>query len=139
LTDEEGWLEVGRQGLDRLFTTSTAPQAQFCQRTFLQAKTYYFENKEFKKNSTKCLHEQIVNHILTPEFGNDVAVHIKPKRIKSFLKGLAVGASTREKYQKNGLSTRRSQNALLERLDADDLAKVSLALAQYEQEQGPAQ
>jgi integrase len=94
LTNDEGWLEVGRLGLNKL--VSEFDQAK---PTLSQVAAYYFANKEFKKPSTKSLHEQIVNGLLVPEFGDKVAVDIKPKSIKAWLKSLELEDSTRAKYR----------------------------------------
>jgi len=100
LTNDEAWLEVGKLGLNKLAgepdrAKPTAPT----QPSFSQIAKYYFENKGFKKHSTKSLHQQIVDRVPVLEFGDDVAVEIKPKRIKLFLEGLTVSDSTRAKYR----------------------------------------
>ena len=94
VTDEEGWLEVGRLGLDKLVSKPDP-----INHTFSQIATYYFANKEFKKASTKSLHQQIVDRLLVPEFGDEVAVKIRPKTIKDWLKSLPVEGTTRAKYK----------------------------------------
>ena len=94
LTDEEGWLEVGKLGLDKLVKKPDPRKP-----TFFEIGRYYLANKEFKKPSTKGLHEQIVNDLVIPQFGDEVAVEIKPKEIKGWLKAMDVEETTRSKYK----------------------------------------
>jgi integrase len=93
-TDEEGWVEVGKRGLNKL-----VKQPDPRKPTFASIVEYYFVNKEFKKPSTKDLHEQILNNLIVPDFGQEVAVEIRSKKIKAWLKGLDVKDTTRSKYK----------------------------------------
>jgi len=94
MTDADGWRKVGELGLDKLVNKPDPAKTAFS-----AVAANYFANKEFKKPSTCKLHEQIVNHLLIPEFGDEVAVEIKPKRIKTWLKSLQVEDATRSKYK----------------------------------------
>lgn len=93
-TDKEGWLEVGKLGLDKLVKKPDPRKP-----TFFDIAQYCLANKEFKKPSTKGLHEQIINNLIIPQFGDDVAVEVKPRAIKVWLKGVDVEESTRSKYK----------------------------------------
>lgn len=66
-------------------------------RLFSEIASYYLANKEWKKQSTKVLQTQIVNEILVPRWGAQVAVKIKPKEVKSWLRSLDVENGTRYK------------------------------------------
>ena len=45
------------------------------------------------------LYVQIVNDVLVPRWGTQVAGRIKPKQIKSWLKSFSVEPGTRDKYK----------------------------------------
>ena len=92
MCDSEGWKRLGELGLD--MTNVESKKASFA-----QIAVYYFGHKEWKKDSTRCLHEQIINDILVPRWGNRFAVEIKPKEIKDWLKTLDVQEPTRYKYK----------------------------------------
>src|ERR1700751_1864932 len=68
-------------------------------RLFSEIASYYLANKEWKKQSTKVLQTQIVNEILVPRWGAQIAVKIKPKEVKSWLRSLDVENGTRYKYK----------------------------------------
>jgi integrase len=59
----------------------------------------YFENKEFKKQSTKNHYEQVINRVLVPRWGTRIAVEIRPVEVKHWLKTLAMEDATRAKYR----------------------------------------
>jgi len=67
--------------------------------TFGDLASYYFAKKEFKKQSTKKLHEQIINGVCVPRWGDEVAIQIKPVNIKHWLEKLNVEDPAREKYR----------------------------------------
>jgi len=66
---------------------------------FRELAAYYLANKEWKKPSTKDLHIQIINALLVPRWGDEVAVEIRPKSIKSWLRSLDVEEPTQSKYK----------------------------------------
>jgi integrase len=69
-------------------------------RTFGEIGQLYLTNKEWKKESTKALHSQIVGKVLIPRWGNRVAVEIRPKEVKDWLKSLScLTDATRYKYK----------------------------------------
>jgi integrase len=67
--------------------------------SFAALASYYFANKAFKKQSTKALHEQIVNGICISRWRDDVAIEIKPVKVKRWLESIEVEDPTREKYR----------------------------------------
>jgi integrase len=66
---------------------------------FSKVASYYLSHKEWKKLSTKTLHEHVVNDILVPRWGDKVAVKIEPPKIKAWLKSLVVENGTRYKFK----------------------------------------
>ena len=99
LSDEEGWQIVGK-----MKTEGTIPvdpnEIPSAKALFRDLGSYYLTNKMFKKLSTKALHTQIINEILKPRWGDNVAVAIKPKQIKDWLYTIeAVEDTTRHKYK----------------------------------------
>jgi integrase len=92
LSDADGWKRLGKLGID---IKNVEPEKA----TFGQIAAYYFRQKEWRKASTKSLHRQIVNDILVPRWGNRIAVEIKPKEIRDWLKKLEVRDPTRYKYK----------------------------------------
>jgi hypothetical protein len=53
--------------------------------TFANLASYCFANKKFKKQSTKDLHEQIINGVCVPRWGDEIAIDIKSVKIKQKL------------------------------------------------------
>ena len=74
MSDKEGWVKVGKLGLVERTNKSCNPKA-----TFHQIASFYLTSKEFRKESTRSLHEQIVNDILVPRWGARIAVEIRPR------------------------------------------------------------
>src|ERR1039457_2505875 len=66
---------------------------------FSEVASYYLSHKEWKKRSTKTLHEHVVNDILVPRWGDKVAVKIEPPKIKAWLKSLDGENGTRYKIK----------------------------------------
>ena len=96
LSDEEGWQLVGKlkaEGTIKIDLESSPD------RLFSDIASYYLANNEWKKESTKVLHIQIVNKILVPRWGTQVAVKIKPRDVKAWLRSLDVEDGTRYKYK----------------------------------------
>lgn len=96
LSDEEGREIVGRLKAEGVIKMDFEPSPD---RLFSEIASYYLANKEWKKESTKVLHTQIVNEILVPRWGTQIAVKIKPKEVKSWLRSLDVEDGTRYKYK----------------------------------------
>jgi hypothetical protein len=96
LSDKEGWQVVGRLKAEGAIKTDFDPSPD---RLFSEIASYYLANKEWKKLSTNVLQTQIVNEILVPRWGAQVAVKIKPKEVKSWLRSLDVENGTRYKYK----------------------------------------
>lgn len=94
MSDKDGWVKVGKLGLVERTNESCNPKA-----TFHQIASFYLASKEFRKESTRSLHEQIVNDILVPRWGARIAVEIRPREIKGWLKTLDVQEPTRYKYK----------------------------------------
>jgi integrase len=94
MSDKEGWVKVGKLELG-----GRAIKSCNLKPTFHQIASFYLGNKEFRKESTKSLHKQIVNDILVPRWGARVAVEIRPREIKGWLKTLGVQEPTRYKYK----------------------------------------
>lgn len=92
MSDADGWKRVGELGINM---TIVEPEKA----TFAQIAAFYFERKEWKKESTMSLHKQIVNDILVPRWGTRIAVEIRPREIKGWLKTLDVQEPTRYKYR----------------------------------------
>jgi hypothetical protein len=68
--------------------------------SFANLASYYFSNKKFnKKQSTKDLHEQIIDSICVPRWGDKIAIEIKPVKIKHWLETLDIEDPTRNKYR----------------------------------------
>ena len=96
LSDEEGWQVVGKLKAEGVINTDFDPSPD---RLFSEIASYYLANKEWKKQSTKVLQTQIVNEILVSRWGAQIAVKIKPKEVKSWLRSLDVENGTRYKYK----------------------------------------
>ena len=97
LTDQEAWQQVGvlkQEG--EISMDGDTPSLKII---FREIAHYYLANKEWKKPSTKDLHTQVINGLLVPRFGDEVAVEIKPKSIKSWLRSLGVEEPTQYKYK----------------------------------------
>lgn len=97
LSDSRGWEIVGvlkKEGKIRM-DCSTSPDTL----TFANLASYYFANKKFKKQSTKDLHEQIISGVCVLRWGDEIAIRIKPVKIKRWLEKLGVEDLTREKYR----------------------------------------
>lgn len=97
LSDSKGWEIVGvlkKEGKIRM-DCSASPDTL----TFANLASYYFANKKFKKQSTKDLHEQIISGVCVPRWGDEIAIDIKPVKIKRWLEKLYVEDPTREKYR----------------------------------------
>jgi len=65
LSDEEGWQIVGKLKAEGTIKTDHEPSPD---RFFSDIASFYLANKEWKKESTKVLHTQIVNKILVPRW-----------------------------------------------------------------------
>ena len=78
LSDEKGWQIVGKLKDQGVIKTDHEPSPD---RFFCEIAFYYLANKEWKKESRKVLHTQIVNKILVPRWGDQVAVKIKPGEV----------------------------------------------------------
>jgi integrase len=96
LSDEEGWQKVGKLKAEGTIKTDHEPSAD---RSFSDIASFYLANKEWKKESTKVLHTQIVNKILVPRWGAQVAVKVKPVEVKAWLRSLDLEDGTRYKYK----------------------------------------
>lgn len=97
MPDEEGWQQVGvLKQKGEIYTDVDRPMLKT---TFREIAAYYLANKERKKLSTKDLHHQVINTLLVPRFGDEVAVEIKPKSIKAWLRSLGVEEPTQYKYK----------------------------------------
>src|ERR1035437_880348 len=97
LSDEEGWQLVGAMKQDgRIKSEVGAPSEN---PLFSEVASYYLSHKEWKKRSTKTLHEHVVNDILVPRWGDKVAVKIEPPKIKAWLKSLDGENGTRYKIK----------------------------------------
>jgi len=97
LSDSKGWEIVGvlkKEGKIRV-DCCTSPDTL----TFANLVSYYFANRKFKKQSTKNLHEQIISGVCVPRWGDEIAIEIKPVKIKHWLEKLDVQDPTREKYR----------------------------------------
>lgn len=96
LSDEEGWQIVGKLKAEGTIKTDHEPSPD---RFFSEIASFYLANKEWKKESTKVLHTQIVNKILVPRWGAQVAVRIKPTEVKAWLRSVDLEDGTRYKYK----------------------------------------
>ena len=97
LSDEEGWQLVGMMKQDgRIKAEGGAPCENL---SFSYVAAEYMSRKEWKKESTKVLHEHLVNDILVPRWGDRVAVRIEPPKIKAWLRSLALENPTRYKLK----------------------------------------
>ena len=86
LTDAEAWEKVGGlKAAGKIKMDLNAPPERV---TFSELALYYLSHKEWRKESTKDNHTQIVNNLLIPQFGVREAVAIRPKEIKDWLKAL---------------------------------------------------
>src|SRR5208283_4334533 len=75
LPDEEGWQLVGVMKQDgRIKGEAEAPSENL---VFSYVAAEYLSRKEWKKESTKMLHEHLVNDILVPRWGDKIAVRIE--------------------------------------------------------------
>jgi integrase len=100
LSDEEGWQIVGKMKAEGTIPVDPNREIPSGKALFRDISSYYLTNKMFKKLSTKALHTQIINEILKPRWGDNVAVAIKPKQIKDWLYTIeAVEDTTRHKYK----------------------------------------
>jgi hypothetical protein len=99
MTDDEGWLEVGELGLDKLVAKSDPVLVLFGE---LAEK--YLANYPFNKQSTKDLHEQVVRHVLLPMWSDAEAINIDPPKLKVWFLGFDIESSTRGKYKSPLLS-----------------------------------
>jgi integrase len=97
MSDDEGrekvgvWKKEGKIKVDRLVCDEKS--------TYSDLAAYYFANKEFQKQSTKDLYNQIINGVLVPRWGKRIAVEIRPVEVKHWLKTLSVKNPTRAKYR----------------------------------------
>jgi hypothetical protein len=97
LSDEEGWQLVGMMKQDgRIKAEGGAPSENL---SFSYVAAEYLSRKEWKKESTKVLHQHLVNDILVPRWGDRVAVRIEPPKIKAWLRSLALENPTRYKLK----------------------------------------
>lgn len=97
LTDDEGREVVGAMKLQgKISMDGGTPPEKL---TFNDLVAHYFANKKFRKESTKNLHEQIINGMLVPRWGNRVAIEIRPIEIKRWLSQLDMEDPTRAKYR----------------------------------------
>ena len=96
LSDEEGWQIVGKLKAEGTIKTDHEPSPD---RFFSEIASFYLANKAWKKESTKVLHTQIVNKILVPRWGAQVAVKIKPVEVKAWLRSLDLEEATTYKYK----------------------------------------
>jgi hypothetical protein len=97
LSDEDGWQIVGgmKAGKEIVIEPDIPSEAH----SFSYLAEYYLVKKEWRKNSTKELHTQVVNDVLVPRWGTQVAVKAKPRHIKAWLMSLPVAPGTRDKYK----------------------------------------
>ena len=97
LTNDEGREAVGVMKLkgEISMDRSTTPE----ELTFNDLVTHYFAHKKFRKQSTRDLHEQVINGVLVPRWGNRIAIKIKPVEIKRWLSQLDMEDPTRAKYR----------------------------------------
>jgi integrase len=97
LSDEEGWQLVGAMKHDgRIKSEAAVPSENLL---FSEVAAYYLSHKEWKKFSTKKLHEHVVNAFLVPRWGDKAAVKIEPPKIKAWLKSLVAENGTRYKLK----------------------------------------
>ncbi len=97
MSDQEGWQKAGvLKEKGEIKMDMEGPSLRF---TFRELAAYYLANKEWKKRSTKDHHTQIINTLLTPRWGTEIAVEIKPKSIKPWLRSLDVEEPTQSKYK----------------------------------------
>jgi integrase len=96
LSDEEGWQIVRKLKAEGTIKTDHEPSPD---RFFSEIASFYLANKEWKKESTRVLHTQIVNKILVHRWGAQVAVKIRPVEVKAWLRSLDVEDGTRYKYR----------------------------------------
>jgi integrase len=94
LSAKEAWAKVGELGLDKLVAKSDPASIDFGE---LAEK--YLANYPFNKQSTKELHEQIVRHLLMPEWSGVEAIKIDPPKLKAWFLEFDVESSTRGKYK----------------------------------------
>jgi integrase len=94
MSDEEGWLNVGALGLDKLVAKSDPLLI-----TFGELAEKYLANYPFNKPSTRRHHEQVVKQLLLPMWVDSEAISIDPRKLKSWLLGFDVESSTRGKYK----------------------------------------
>jgi integrase len=94
MSEKEGWVKVGELGLDKLVAKSDPARIDFGE---LAEK--YLANYPFNKQSTKELHEQIVRHLLMPEWSDVEAIKIDPPKLKAWFLEFDVESSTRGKYK----------------------------------------
>ena len=97
LSDEDGWQIVG--GMKARKEIVIEPDIPSEAHSFSYLAEYYLVKKEWRKNSTKELHTQVVNDVLVPRWGTQVAVKAKPRHIKAWLMSLPVAPGTRDKYK----------------------------------------
>jgi integrase len=95
-SESAAWSEVDRLGLRNLIHDLNADRKKVTFATLVQ---YYLQHKDWKKASTKSRHTKIVHDILLPRWGSRVAVEIKPREIKDWLRSLEVAEPTRYKYR----------------------------------------
>jgi integrase len=97
LSDEVGWQILGRMKAEgRVKAEAGAPSEKLF---FSEVASFYLLRKEWKKLSTKKLHEHVVNDILVARWGDKVAVKIEPPKIKAWLKSLVGENGTRYKFK----------------------------------------
>jgi integrase len=94
MTTQERWAEVGRLGLDKL-----ASRPDPARTTVAQLSAHYFDVYPFNKQSTKELHQQIINGVVGPKWGDRVAIEIRPKELKAWFLGFEIAPATRAKYR----------------------------------------
>lgn len=93
MSDAEAWTKVGELGLDKLVNRADPTRI-----TFGELAEKYLRTYPFNKSSTKELHEQIVNVLLT-KWSDAVAVEIEPRSLKDWFLGFDFEAPTRGKYK----------------------------------------
>src|ERR1700733_11979080 len=76
LSDQQGWEKVGKlkaSGKIVMEITNPSEPVPFC-----ELGVYYLGHKEWRKESTRKLHAQVINKVLVPQWGKQIAVSIRP-------------------------------------------------------------
>ena len=94
MSDAEGWIRVGKLGLDKL-----ASKADPTNITFGALAAQYLDRYPFNKLSSRELHEQIIRRLLLLKWRDVVAIEIEPRELKAWFLQFDVSDSTRGKYK----------------------------------------